>query len=508
MAFIVEQKIKDTVYVYRSEGYWDREKGHARHKRIFIGKKDPKTGKIIPSKSAKPARTCKDYGNYHFLFTIAEQTGLLPVLQNTFPDTWREILTCSFYEISERKPLYLCGPWCQSTTTIEETKLSSQRISELIQNLGSHDRDRMKFFRAWAQKHSEQECIAYDITSVSSYSKLNEFLEFGYNRDGEDLSQINLAMLFGEKSLLPIFYSIVQGSIRDMSTLSNMIKYAKDLNIDRVRFVMDKGFFSDANIKEMAQNHVKYAIGVPFTTTLAKTHVDMFREDLKSPGRAFYINGDILQGIMKKIKLVGQRGYIFVYFNERLYLDQKENLMKRILRLEQKIEGRRKLSAGLTDPCMKYLKTRKTKQGICVKRNEEKIEKALRYKGYLVMVSNNVKEAKECLHLYRSKDAVERSFDNIKNELDMRRFRIHSELSMHGRTFLTFISLILHSWIDKKMKETNLYKKYTQEEVMAELKKLKIIELSDNKKILTEISKTQEDIFKLFTIPKPSEVLL
>ena len=273
-------------------------------------------------------------------------------------------------------------------------------------------------------------------------------------------------------------------------------------------FVLGVGGAVTANLKEMAENHLKYAIAVPFTTSLAKTQADRMRKALKSPARTFGINGDIIQGICRKKILHGQKGYLFVYFNERLYLDQKENLLKRILRLEQKIQGKRKLPAGLTDSCLKYLSIRKTKDGLRVWRIDEEIERTLKYKGFMVMLSNNVHDEKECLYLYRSKDAVERAFDNMKNELDLKRLRIHSELSMHGRTFVAFVSLVLHSWIDKVMKEKDLYKRYTQEEVMSELKRLKIIELSNGGKMLTEISKGQNSLFKTFNIPKPDAALL
>ena len=53
------------------------------------------------------------------------------------------------------------------------------------------------------------------------------------------------------------------------------------------------------------------------------------------------------------------------------------------------------------------------------------------------------------------------------------------------------------------MKEEKLYKNYTQEEVMYELKKLKIVELTSKKKILTEISKNQQNLFKAFIVPLP-----
>lgn len=58
------------------------------------------------------------------------------------------------------------------------------------------------------------------------------------------------------------------------------------------------------------------------------------------------------------------------------------------------------------------------------------------------------------------------------------------------------------------MKEKDIYKTYTQQEVMCVLKKLKIVELAPGKKVLTEISKTQKMLLHAFGIPEPSETLL
>ena len=167
MSFLVEQNINGTIYVYQSVGYWDKEKKQARHRRVCIGKKDAATGEIIPSKSTSPARSCRDYGNFYLLNWIADQIGLIDVVKEQFPDVWNEILTCAYYEVSERKPLYLCESWSQSTTTIDDVTLPSQRISDLLHDIGTRDRDRVSFFRAWAKKRSEQECLP--LTSHPSH---------------------------------------------------------------------------------------------------------------------------------------------------------------------------------------------------------------------------------------------------------------------------------------------------------------------------------------------------
>jgi hypothetical protein len=283
MAYTVEQTINGTTYVYRATGYWDKDKQQARQKRVCIGKKDPATVKIIPSKSQIRPRDSRDYGNYFLLNAIAEDTGLTRCLQENFPDTWQKILTCAFYEVSERKPPYLCEQWSESTKTPYEGVLSSQRISELLHDLGKNDHEQMNFFKSWATHRAESEYLAFDITSMSSYSTLIDSVEYGYNRDGENLPQMNLAMLFGETSLLPIFYRTIQGRIRDMSTLSNMLLYTQHLEMKKVRFVMDKGFFSNANVREMLKKLMKFAIAVPFTTAPAKRLSDTYRKAICEP---------------------------------------------------------------------------------------------------------------------------------------------------------------------------------------------------------------------------------
>jgi len=49
----------------------------------------------------------------------------------------------------------------------------------------------------WLEHVLEGDYLCYDITSVSS-ARHNEYTHYGYNRDNEQVEQINLAMLFGQ----------------------------------------------------------------------------------------------------------------------------------------------------------------------------------------------------------------------------------------------------------------------------------------------------------------------
>jgi len=151
-----------------------------------------------------------------------------------------------------------------------------------------------------------------------------------------------------------------------------------------------------------------------------------------------------------------------------------------------------------------FFDIRKSKGIYVLRRDKERIEKAIKQMGYVVILSSRSLAPREIILLYRNKDCVEKCFDNMKNELSTNRLRVHSAESMEGRLFITFLTLILSSWIHKTMREKGLSKKYTIEEVMYELKKLKMIELLNQRRVLTEITKTQKDLFKKLVDEAPS----
>lgn len=47
-------------------------------------------------------------------------------------------------------------------------------------------------------------------------------------------------------------------------------------------------------------------------------------------------------------------------------------------------------------------------------------------------MSNDSKDPEYILRIYRTKDVAEKSFDNIKNDLDLERLRIHSDEAVEG----------------------------------------------------------------------------
>ena len=506
MAYRGEQVIGGKTYVYEAEAIWNSEKKRSEQKRVYIGTKN-ENDEFIPNKKyhelygynsndKQPALVIKvlDYGTTYLFEQIGEQTGLTGVLQECFPDKWQEMLACAWHSISEHEAMYLCEQWAETTHLPEGLKLSSQRLSELIKSFDENSR--MNFYRKWAALRTEKEYLALDITSVSSYSEMIQYMEYGYNRDKEDLPQINMALIFGEKSRLPVYSRVYPGSIKDVSTLRGMSELLKELNLKSMHYVMDKGFYKEQTIKHLLKERIRFAISVPFTTSLATDAVLDYGDNITNPANAIEVNKHLYyaQTIIQKINQ--HRVYIHIYFDPERKAAEQIVFLNKIIKMEGDFIDD-KISEN--DPLFrKYFTLRKTKTGFNIHRNEAAINKHLVNSGYLVIMTNDSKDSRYVLQVYRTKDCVEKAFQNIKNDLDMKRLRIHSDEAMQGRIFITFIALIISSYIRYIMKEADLYKKFTFSTLIKELKKLKVIRLSNKKNLMTELTHSQKIIYKAF----------
>lgn len=97
------------------------------------------------------------------------------------------------------------------------------------------------------------------------------------------------------------------------------------------------------------------------------------------------------------------------------------------------------------------------------------------------------------------KDAVEKHFDDLKNDLDMKRLRIHSAAAMDGRLFIQYIALILSAQIKSIMNNAGWFKSHNMQEVIDEMKSLRVVSVEGKRKrIYTTMTSFQKEIVELF----------
>jgi transposase len=504
-----------TTYVYKVEkSYWDKEKKSPRNKQTCLGKLDPETGELIPSKPrvkraerpiVAPGVTAvsRVAGPYLLLEQITRQNELDKLLKKCFPDKWKLMLSLVYFIVHKGIALSRAESWSTACLHPFEDSIASQRISEFLREISQDERQH--FLSLWLNTILEKDYLCYDITSVSSYGRHNEYTHFGYNRDNEPLEQINLAMLFGQKSNLPAYYRRMPGNISDVATLKTTLKSLNFLGGGRLHFVLDKGFYSVANIDELYGQRHKYTLALPIGRSWVEKYLDKHHENITSPANYLITGKDDALYAVTELHKWGEkhhRAYLHIYYNAERAAEEFDRFTRKI------IAYRDELLAG--NPVEKhqefyrrYLILKETpKRGLTVTFNDKEIQKhRKRYSGFFCILSNEIKTAKEALSVYRTKDVVENSFDDLKNHLDMKRLRVHTAAAMDSRLFLQFIALIYISSIRNIIKNDKKLKYLTTREVMEEMETLTKITYSNRYgHILTETTPLQRHIIDVFGI--------
>lgn len=444
-------------------------------------------------------------GLVHLLQGIADQIGLSAVLRQVFPHDHEQIFAPASFLFASGAPLSYCAEWMERSDVGELTPLASQRISEILTRIT--DRERQRFFSEWNTWRSDREYLALDITSVSSWSQLIDDVEWGYNRDGDALAQINLCMLMGEQSRLPVRMTVYNGSIRDVSTLRTTIDQTVPKGSDQpVMIVMDKGFASKKNVDMLrATPQVRFLVALPLTMSFTKHQIDAERKDIDRFSTTIVTGSETLHGITKERSWMGgRRVSVHVYYNEVKATATRNRLYGRVQQLVEATE-RDPEDGKLQDQFKRYLIIRRSSsdpRGYTITVREDVIADELAYAGWLVLVGNHIENAAEAIRVYRDKDVVEKGFLRLKRSLGLDRLRVHSQEAMESTVFVGFLALILSAHVHRVMSDTDLYRYMTIKDLIRTMEKLRI-QIVDGRRILFPLTKRQKQIYAAFGISPP-----
>jgi transposase len=512
MSYIIEKAVGNSIYLYEVTSFWDPEKKQSRQKRTYLGKKDPETGQPIRPRSHRP-RLSKDYGNVYLLQHVADRIGLSHLLKQVFSDDYHTILALTFFEISEAQPLYLFPYWVESTWLPEVPSLPPKALTTLTRKLGRMESERLEFSKQWVKKLGAVHAVVFDITSLSSYSAFLDYIEWGYNRDCEQLPQLNLGVIYAEQTNLPLYYRIYPGSISDVSTLKNLVKYLNLFALQEILFIMDRGFYSASNIEHLEQNQMTFLIPLPMSVKHFSRLRAKHARHLSNPMNSFRFKDEVLYHIQDSIEINQVQLQAHLYFDPRCRSEKTTHFLKKILDIEHATkqhtfqtqkEAKQYLSKNFRGASKLFRVTGKAGH-IEITRKPRTLSRRMANMGTTIMLTNHpTVEHTRVLELYRHKDYLEKLFDMLKNEFDGKRLRGSTKDTVEGRLFLKFLSLILYSALSNTMREQHLFKRYSIRELMYELKKLRIVAMSNDTVYLTEVSKRQRKIFENFDVTMPS----
>lgn len=525
------QIINGTEYVFDTDAKWNAQKKYGTHNRTYIGKMVD--GEFVPSKryllqcaleesqsknpGPVPVTACTRLfcGTTALFDEIGEKLGIADDLEACFPESWKQILSIAYFLIMEdRNSLSRFPRWAAHHRHPFAKNIPSQRSSELFGSIGEDAKQ--QFFRSQAKRRMETEYLAYDTTSISSYSTMIKQVRYGKNKEHERLPQINLALLYGESSKLPVYYRKLPGNINDVSTVKRLLADLAFLSFDKVKLVMDRGFYSEDNINALFQKHYKFLIAAQKSLRLVKSVLDEVRDSMRtrvhyhSIFKLNYYSRTVdwaYQETKKrsgKVETSDRRLYLHLYYNEQKALDDKQAFNALLDTLETELfEGTR--NPEHEKLYRKYYDVTETPvRGVSLTPKQDAIDQIEKDYGYFALMSNDIKDPIEALSIYRCKDLIEKAFGNLKERLNMRRTSVASEENLEGKLFVQFVALMYLSYINTVMNEQGLYKNYTFHELLDDLDVIECFEQPGHTARVGEMTKKQKDLYTVLGVAIPT----
>ena len=422
--------------------------------------------------------------------------GMLDRAVGSLRCLWISIIAT--YMLCEGNVLAHITDWSEEHI-LENVILSSQKASVLFSKI-THD-ERMSFFKSWTALQAQSGSIAYDVTSFSSYSKGLIDLEWGYNRDGDKLPQINLGCYISQESRLPLFYVTYPGSIVDKSHLPYMMAYNEELGIgENITYVMDRGFCSTANIDYMHQAGLSYVCGVDLQAKNTRQAIDEVRSDIVSL-RNLATKGTY--ALCVRSRFYGESSVLHIFNNPELGERQRSELLRTVENMESQLKQLKNLSDKELKRFSRFFDINAGKGSVSFERNYDRIDDAAKYCGFFCILTNTEYPSSDILEIYKRKDVIEKGFDDIKNYTEMKRLRVHSDSTAAGKLFCAFIALIAASEMSNSLRiynDLDNQKYLSKRALMNELEKIRVLDSSKGRRLINPLTKTQRNIFKAFGI--------
>ena len=503
-SFIRIKNIDGRNYAYEITPYYDPKTKNTKQKSKYLGKYID--GKINRPRSKLPTATY-DYGEFLPFVKIADELAIGKILHSLLTKNQANIiLTLASNRLVKPVAMVNVRTWYKGTYLSElygDLPLSSQSLSEFMARVGTSTVP-MDFSKCFIKEVGKDTPLLYDITSMSSTSKLMDILEYGYNRDYDPLPQLNISMIAHKNKGIPLFFDIHPGSITDVTTLENTMKKLNALGLKKPTMILDRGFFSATNLDEMADKKYNFIMPASFISKEIKSLVSASRNDIERGRYLVKYNGMTL--FVKQIKpKIGKRkidGFIFydikrekedkTRFYGQLHIAMERLKVRKLKEWESPVKVFENISRELSGYI--HWKVQGGRFEVNVKDNA--VSQRVNRMGFTVILQRGNHSWDEALGWTRERDAIEKMFKQLKNDIEATPFRTHKTEVAKGWIFVTFLSLIMRSRLTRLLKETELNEDYSIPSLLLELGRLKKVKLSDGSIIVTEVTKRQRRIFE------------
>lgn len=471
--------IRGKYYLYECTSFYDKEKKKSRKKTgAYLGVITEDKGLVPPrkklveieekelqdqvAKDAIPVCEAKvgkvqEYGLSAFI--SGQCAELSANLKAVFPSTWNRILAMAYCRLRNQSPLkYIQEDFSDShlSQTLGISGLSARSLTDFLKSLGKNRDSMLSFMRRYAGVGGN---ILFDGTDILSASVKMDFPRMSKTKLGGFAEAINLMMAFSTRQMLPVYYRILPGNVKDISSFLTSLDEFGDKDITAVG---DKGFFSRSNVEALEERGINYIIA------LRRSHAGIdysVFDGHKADGHFFYAGR-----LIKYSRQTIDGRTVFLYYDAKHAAEEETDYLRRVD--DEKYE--------------KY-----TMQTYYAKSNQF---------GTIALVISGEINARKAFDDYKSRCEVEQEIDVLKTDLDALTSYMQDNDRLEGWMFVNFIALHIFYMVRKKLVDNNLCEKMSAREAIRILCRHRIVKL-DERWQLAEASRKDRDQLIALGVP-------
>ena len=533
---IVRRTIKDTTYVYYEyDRTYDPKKQYTNVSRVSIGKVSPSDSRfMIPNqnyltyfpdevppvfKESSGHSSCLRIGSNIVIDKIIEDYKLPDLLGKWFKNENLGLLLdlCSYTIICENNagqyyPNYAYNHALHATAM---HIYSDSKVSSFLNSIT--DDQRIGFLNDWnkGRNFRERIYISYDSTNKNCQVGDLRIVEFGAPKIDLGLPIFNYAIAYDVNNKEPLFYEEYLGSINDVSQFQYMLDKTYGYGYRNIGFILDRGYFSKANINAMDDNGYSFVMMVKGCADLVRSLVTevlgTFENKRQCNIRPFKVYGTTIPA--KLFQDDKQYRYFHIFYDDARGCRGREELDANIEKLAKFLERKEfqttTVFCGQIDHYFNLFYDEKDGVFLGAREKKEVIEAERALCGYFVIVTSEKMTAKEAISLYKSRDASEKLFRGDKSYLGDKSIRVYSDESVSAKIFIEFIALIIRSKIysllkDEMLRTDSRANYMTVPAAIRELDKIEMVKsLDGNYRIDHAVTATQKAILDAFGIDVP-----
>ena len=378
------------------------------------------------------------------------------------------------YKMSQNFSIKRAHEWINRDEVLEIYDLkpfSERTLYRVLETIGANREEIISDIQdiLFARYDFEHTDINMDWTSIVLHGNEANLGKYGYSRDHRpDKKQITLGVSeLSEPINVPIGLTIEPGNTNDQTHFEKTYLQVKDRLKKGSLVIFDKGANSLTNTAKIRADNLQY---------MTAKKLNKSDDKIISRFEAYHPQTIDAEKGVRGIKLEKPNSVNYLFFSKNLQKEQLESRARKILReineakaIQESIDSGKKLPKRFRINNL-LIDVEYSIQTKLIDMSEEEALELLKEKiitgreGFFCLKSSKNLTPAEALRMYRKKDSIEKIFNSLKNEIEIKPLRVWTDKSIYGALLIgfiaqLFISLMRYEIAELKHTSTKFIKK-------------------------------------------------